>query len=140
MFEAYYSQLNTPCLVVDEPMTRENIKRMQQVADANGCTLRPHIKTHKTPYFAKLQQQLDALNSANTLREVRAKVSAATGVPADLLSGDTEEVCTTQAQAILKFAKPGYPNVRDGGEPRNPPSQPDGVAAAFFKRNPNLKL
>lgn len=23
MFEAYYSQLNTPCLVVDEPMTRE---------------------------------------------------------------------------------------------------------------------
>ena len=34
MFEAYYSQLNTPCLVVDEPMTRENIKRMQQVADA----------------------------------------------------------------------------------------------------------
>ena len=38
MFEAYYSQLNTPCLVVDEPMTRENIKRMQQVADANGCT------------------------------------------------------------------------------------------------------
>ena len=60
MFEAYYSQLNTPCLVVDEPMTRENIKRMQQVADANGCTLRPHIKTHKTPYFAKLQQQLGA--------------------------------------------------------------------------------
>ena len=41
-------------------MTRENIKRMQQVADANGCTLRPHIKTHKTPYFAKLQQQLGA--------------------------------------------------------------------------------
>ena len=31
---------------------------------------------------AKLQQQLDALNSTNTLREVRAKVSAATGVPA----------------------------------------------------------
>ena len=60
MFEAYYSQLNTPCLVVDEPMTRENIKRMQQVADANGCTLRPHIKTHKMPYFAKLQQQLGA--------------------------------------------------------------------------------
>ena len=36
MFEAYYSQLNTPCLVVDEPMTRENITRMQQVADALG--------------------------------------------------------------------------------------------------------
>ena len=71
---------------------------------------------------AKLQQQLDALNSANTLREVRAKVSAATGVPADLLSGDTEEACTAQAQAILKFAKPGYPNVRDGGDPHHTPT------------------
>lgn len=66
--------------------------------------------------------QLDALNSANTLREVRAKVSAATGVPADLLSGDTEEACTAQAQAILKFAKPGYPNVRDGGDPHHTPT------------------
>ena len=71
---------------------------------------------------AKLQQQLDALNSANTLREVRAKVSAATGVPADLLSGDTEEACTAQAQAILKFAKPGYPDVRDGGDPHHTPT------------------
>ena len=43
---------------------------------------------------AKLQQQLDALNSANTLREVRAKVSAATGVPADLLSGDPHHTPT----------------------------------------------
>ena len=71
---------------------------------------------------AKLQQQLDALNSANTLREVRATVSAATGVPAALLSGDTEEACTAQAQAILKFAKPGYPNVRDGGDPHHTPT------------------
>ena len=49
-------------------------------------------------------------------------MSAATGVPADLLSGDTEEACTAQAQAILKFAKPGYPNVRDGGDPHHTPT------------------
>ena len=81
---------------------------------------------------AKLQQQLDALNSANTLREVRAKVSAATGVPADLLSGDTEEACTAQAQAALKFAKPvnSYPDVRDGGDPYHVPSM-DYAAEAF---------
>ena len=71
----------------------------------------------------KLQQQVDALNSANALREIRAKVSAATGVPAELLSGDTEESCKAQAEAILKFAKPtGYPSVKDGGEPRNKPT------------------
>lgn len=28
---------------------------MQNEADNNGCILRPHIKTHKTPYLAKLQ-------------------------------------------------------------------------------------
>lgn len=71
----------------------------------------------------KLQQQVEALTSANALREVRAKVSAATGVPAELLSGDTEETCTAQAQAILKFAKPtGYPSVKDGGEQHHTPT------------------
>ena len=75
---------------------------------------------------AKLQAQLDTLTKANTLRELRSKVAAATGVPAELLSGDTEEACTAQAQAILKFAQPGYPSVRDGGEVRNkpPPAPP----------------
>ena len=81
---------------------------------------------------AKLQAQLDTLTKANTLRELRSKVAAATGVPAELLSGDTEEACTAQAQAILddprmilvslKFAQPGYPSVRDGGEVRNKPT------------------
>lgn len=71
---------------------------------------------------AKLQEQLDTLTKANTLRELRSKVAAATGVPADLLSGDTEEACTAQAQAILKFAKPGYPDVRDGGDPHHTPT------------------
>lgn len=71
---------------------------------------------------AKLQEQLDTLTKANTLRELRSKVAAATGVPAELLSGDTEEACTAQAQAILKFAQPGYPSVRDGGEVRHKPT------------------
>ena len=38
------------------------------------------------------------------------------------LCGDTEEACTAQAQAILKFAKPGYPDVRDGGDPHHTPT------------------
>ena len=65
---------------------------------------------------AKLQEQLDSMTKANTLRELRGKVAA------ELLSGDTEESCTAQAQAILKFAQPGYPSIRDGGEVRNKPT------------------
>ena len=38
--------------------------------------------------------------------------------PYELLSGDDEESCKTQAEAILKFANPkGYPKVKDSGEP-----------------------
>ena len=65
----------------------------------------------------RLQAQLDSLNKANTLRELRGKVSSEMGVPADLLNGETEEACKAQAEAILKFANPGgYPSVRDDGE------------------------
>ena len=64
-----------------------------------------------------LQKQVDAFTKAEQLRTVRQKVSAATGVPAELLSGDTEETCTAQANAILKFAKPNRLSaVKDGGE------------------------
>lgn len=70
-----------------------------------------------------LQRQLDALTEAETVRKVRETVSQATGVPATLLSGKSEDECKAQAQAILAFAKPGtYPAVKDGGEPRNKPS------------------
>lgn len=72
----------------------------------------------KAQQFDTTKAQLDALNAANAQRDMKARVSAATGVPVELLTADTEEACTAQAQAALKFAKPAnlYPNVRDGGE------------------------
>lgn len=64
-----------------------------------------------------LQKQLEGLKKAETVRQVREKVAADTGVPVSLLSGDDEESCASQAKAILEFARPsGYPKVRDGGE------------------------
>lgn len=66
-----------------------------------------------------LQKQLDALNEANKARDLREKISAETGVPANLLRGDSEEDLRAQAQAIMGFAKasrPVYPSVKDGGE------------------------
>ena len=69
----------------------------------------------KADQFDTTKAQLDALTTANAQRDMRARVAAATGVPVELLTGDTEEACTAQAQAALKFAKPGYPVVRDGG-------------------------
>lgn len=61
--------------------------------------------------------QLDALIKQTAARDARDKVAAETGVPASLLTGETEEVCKAQADAILKFkgnASP-YPDTHDAG-------------------------
>lgn len=50
----------TPCLMVDASIMRSNINRMQEGVSACGCALRPHIKTHKIPYFTNLQLQAGA--------------------------------------------------------------------------------
>lgn len=64
-----------------------------------------------------LQADIEQRNLADAIRTMREKVSGETGIPANLLTGTTEEECKTQAQGILDFAKPAaYPNVRDGGE------------------------
>ena len=89
----------------------------------------------KAQQFDTTKAQLDALNAANAQRDMKARVSAATGVPVELLTADTEEACTAQAQAALKFAKPAsrYPNVRDGGDPVHTPSEPNYAADAFSR-------
>lgn len=90
----------------------------------------------KASQYDTTKAQLDALNSANARRDMIARVAAATGCPAELLTGDTEEACTAQAQAITAFAKTqqpaGYPNVRDGGTPRHLPTQAN-TADAFSR-------
>lgn len=64
-----------------------------------------------------LQKELDALKSAQTLREIRDKVSSETGIPVNLLTGGTEEECRTQAESIKAFAQPQtYPAIKDAGE------------------------
>ena len=54
-------KLETPCIVIDVAQAQANICAMQQAIDATGCALRPHIKTHKMPFFAKLQIKAGAV-------------------------------------------------------------------------------
>jgi hypothetical protein len=68
----------------------------------------------------QLNQELTGMKNAETVRLTREKVAGEKKIPAHLLTGDTEEACAKQADEILAFAKPGgYPQVRDGGEPRH---------------------
>lgn len=67
---------------------------------------------------AALEAELNSMKRSNEIRDLRASVSTSTGVPVDLLTGETEEDCKAQADRILAFAKPnGYPQLKDGGEP-----------------------
>ena len=68
------------------------------------------------------ENELKGLKLTNQLRDIREAVAKEKGLPASLLTGDSEESCKAQADAILAFAKPsGYPNLPDGGE-TNPPA------------------
>ena len=64
----------------------------------------------------KLQKELDSMKQAESVRGIRDKIAKETGVPAELLSGTTEEDCKTQAEAIKAYANPSYPSVTDKGE------------------------
>ena len=65
--------------------------------------------------------EIEAMKAAESLRTMREKVATEKSVPIGLLTGDTEEACVTQADAILAFAKQGkYPAVPDGGESHTP--------------------
>ena len=64
MIQSPYSYLETPSLLIDNDRALANIQMMQHKADALGLKLRPHIKTHRMPYFAKLQMEAGACGIA----------------------------------------------------------------------------
>lgn len=72
-----------------------------------------------------LQNELNGMKQAETLRLMREKVAGEKKVPVSLLTGETEEACAAQADAILAFSKSqGYPKLPDGGEARVTPPAP----------------
>ena len=93
--------------IVTERLNRERAK----YADYNDLKA-------KAEQCDAVQAQLDELNRAAARKEMLARVVAATGCPAELLTEETEEACTAQAKAIMKFANPdpGYPDVRNPGD------------------------
>ena len=68
------------------------------------------------------KSQLDALKKAESVRQIRDKVATEKGIPASLLTADTEDACVAQADALIAWHRPEaqpYPVVKDAGEVRN---------------------
>ncbi|MBE7733880.1 D-TA family PLP-dependent enzyme [Devosia faecipullorum] len=56
-----YNELDTPAVLIDLDRAEANLSKAQAAADRAGLKLRPHIKTHKLPYFARRQVELGAV-------------------------------------------------------------------------------
>lgn len=98
----------------DYEALKEKAAQLDAIKEANKTELQ-----RATERAESLQAQIDALTRQSELRDIRSKVSKELNIPADLLTAETEEDCRTQADAILKFARPnGYPSVQDGGQPQ----------------------
>nr|WP_295886381.1 D-TA family PLP-dependent enzyme [uncultured Devosia sp.] len=54
-------ELDTPAVLVDLDRVEANLQRTQDYADQHGIKLRPHIKTHKLPRFAKRAIEMGAV-------------------------------------------------------------------------------
>ena len=90
-------------------------EKFDQMEEANKSELQK-----ATERAQALEAELNSMKQAEAIRVIKTQVATETGVPAELLTGSTEEECKAQATAILSFAKPqAYPTVKDGGEVNN---------------------
>ena len=55
-----FTELDTPVMLIDRDILYANCKRMQDYANEQHVALRPHTKTHKAPYLAKIQREMGA--------------------------------------------------------------------------------
>ena len=73
-------ELDTPCIVVDLDIAEANIAKLQAAANEMGVGVRPHFKTHKSPYWARKQIAAGAIGiCAAKIGEAEVMVEA--GVP-----------------------------------------------------------
>lgn len=56
-----FADLDTPAVLIDLDRVEANLQRAQAHADKEGYALRPHIKTHKLPRFARRAVELGAV-------------------------------------------------------------------------------
>ena len=123
--EAKFTQADLDRIVKDR-LTREREKygdydalkakadKFDEIEEASKTELQK-----ATERATALQSELDALKNAEKVRLMREKVAHDTGVPASLLTAESEDACKEQAKQILEFSRPsGYPQVKDGGEVR----------------------
>ena len=97
----------------DYEQLKEKATKLDEIEEASKTELQK-----ATERAEKLESELTQMSRAEEIRQIRENVATATGVPASLLNGETEEACKEQAEAIMSFkqSSTSYPTVKDGGE------------------------
>ena len=100
---------------------KDQIEALKQAQDGSSA-LAAELQATKDEN-TQLKTQVEGYQKAETIRGIREKVSGEKKVPMNLLTGETEEACTKQADDILSYAKSfGSFTVPDAGEPSTPPA------------------
>ncbi|MFI5420999.1 MAG: DSD1 family PLP-dependent enzyme, partial [Nitrososphaerales archaeon] len=67
--------LPTPCVLVDLDVLERNIDKMARFVKSRNCGVRPHAKSHKSPFIAKKQMDAGAVGvCCQTLIEAEAMI------------------------------------------------------------------
>lgn len=91
------SELDTPCLVIDIDLLKNNLELMQKHCNESRVNLRPHVKTHKCSKLAKMQIEQGSVGiSAAKVSE--AKVLVENNIPGVLI---TSPVVTVNKIKVL---------------------------------------
>jgi len=71
-----FPEIDTPALIIDLDTLDANLLRTQAMAGRHGVALRPHVKTHKSPWIARRQIAAGAVGvTAAKLAEAEAMVA-----------------------------------------------------------------
>lgn len=97
-----YKELDTPALLIDREIMMDNLRFMQDYADRRGVALRPHTKTHKMPYLARIQEELGA-KGITVAKVGEAEVMAAAGLKDIFIAN--EIVGEQKLRRIIELAK-----------------------------------
>lgn len=99
-----YNKIATPALLVDKEILDKNILSAQKIADSNGVMLRPHVKTHKSAFIAKMQIESGACGIA-VAKVAEAEIMAEHGIKDIFIAN--EPVGADKIQRIRKLADTG---------------------------------
>ena len=97
--------LSTPALVVDLDVFDANVDAMNQLLRDTGKTVRPHVKTHRTPELAK--RQLGEFARGVTCATVgEAEVMVAAGILDVLIANEVvDEAKLARVAELARIAK-----------------------------------